>query len=590
MRKKQDEDKQLEIMRHSCEHVLTQAMIKLWPGQIIAAMGPATDQGFYFDFDTKGDLKISEADFPKIEAEMKKIIKKDFLFRKEKIPVKKAQKLFAGNSYKQEWLAEIQEKGQGSIVFWTGDKFVDLCTGPHLKSTGEIEAFKLLSVAGAYWRGSEKNKMLTRIYGTCFPTHKELDEYLNKLEEAKKRDHRKIGKQLDWFSFHPAAPADIFWHHKGWIIMREMYQYWREVHQRKNYQEVRTPEILTRKTWDQSGHTSFFLEKMYRVLSPEAKEWDLAIKPMNCDGGILIYKSKPRSYKDFPLKMGELGVVHRYEASGETLGILRPREFTQDDAHIYCTPDQVKDELKKVIDLCFEVYDTFGLKLDHLELSTRPEKSIGSDEIWERAENIMRQVLKETKIPHQINEGEGAFYGPKFDFHLNDSLDRTWQCATIQLDFAQPENFELEYTTAKGTKERPVMIHRVLYGSVERFLGIIIEDCAGNLPIWLTPVQARILPITEKQVKYSQEVLAQLKKEGIRAEMDESSQTLSYKIRGGQLEKIPFLLIIGEKEVEAKQVAVRQRDGQDLGGKSLPWFIKKAKELIKSKSLGLVNS
>lgn len=590
MRKKQDEDKQLEIMRHSCEHVLTQAMIKLWPGQIIAAMGPATDQGFYFDFDTKGDLKISEADFPKIEAEMKKIIKKDFLFRKEKIPVKKAQKLFAGNSYKQEWLAEIQEKGQGSIVFWTGDKFVDLCTGPHLKSTGEIEAFKLLSVAGAYWRGSEKNKMLTRIYGTCFPTHKELDEYLNKLEEAKKRDHRKIGKQLDWFSFHPAAPADIFWHHKGWIIMREMYQYWREVHQRKNYQEVRTPEILTRKTWDQSGHTSFFLEKMYRVLSPEAKEWDLAIKPMNCDGGILIYKSKPRSYKDFPLKMGELGVVHRYEASGETLGILRPREFTQDDAHIYCTPDQVKDELKKVIDLCFEVYDTFGLKLDHLELSTRPEKSIGSDEIWERAENIMRQVLKETKIPHQINEGEGAFYGPKFDFHLNDSLDRTWQCATIQLDFAQPENFELEYTTAKGTKERPVMIHRVLYGSVERFLGIIIEDCAGNLPIWLTPVQARILPITEKQVKYSQEVLAQLKKEGIRAEMDESSQTLSYKIRGGQLEKIPFLLIIGEKEVEAKQVAVRQRDGQDLGGKSLPWFIKKAKELIKSKSLGLINS
>lgn len=590
MRKKQDKDEQPEIMRHSCEHVLTQAMIKLWPGQIIAAMGPATDQGFYFDFDTKGDLKISEADFPKIEAEMKKIIKKDFLFRKEKIPVKKAQKLFAGNSYKQEWLAEIQEKGQGSIVFWTGDKFVDLCTGPHLKSTGEIEAFKLLSVAGAYWRGSEKNKMLTRIYGTCFPTHKELDEYLNKLEEAKKRDHRKIGKQLDWFSFHPAAPADIFWHHKGWIIMREMYQYWREVHQRKNYQEVRTPEILTRKTWDQSGHTSFFLEKMYRVLSPEAKEWDLAIKPMNCDGGILIYKSKPRSYKDFPLKMGELGVVHRYEASGETLGILRPREFTQDDAHIYCTPDQVKDELKKVIDLCFEVYDTFGLKLDHLELSTRPEKSIGSDEIWERAENIMRQVLKETKIPHQINEGEGAFYGPKFDFHLNDSLDRTWQCATIQLDFAQPENFELEYTTAKGTKERPVMIHRVLYGSVERFLGIIIEDCAGNLPIWLTPVQARILPITEKQVKYSQEVLAQLKKEGIRAEMDESSQTLSYKIRGGQLEKIPFLLIIGEKEVEAKQVAVRQRDGQDLGGKSLPWFIKKAKELIKSKSLGLVNS
>lgn len=590
MRKKQDEDKQLEIMRHSCEHVLTQAMIKLWPGQIIAAMGPATDQGFYFDFDTKGDLKISEADFPKIEAEMKKIIKKDFLFRKEKIPVKKAQKLFAGNPYKQEWLAEIQEKKQESIVFWTGDKFVDLCTGPHLKSTGEIEAFKLLSVAGAYWRGSEKNKMLTRIYGTCFPTHKELDEYLNKLEEAKKRDHRKIGKQLDWFSFHPAAPADIFWHHKGWIIMREMYQYWREVHQRKNYQEVRTPEILTRKTWDQSGHTSFFLEKMYRVLSPEAKEWDLAIKPMNCDGGILIYKSKPRSYKDFPLKMGELGVVHRYEASGETLGILRPREFTQDDAHIYCTPDQVKDELKKVIDLCFEVYDTFGLKLDHLELSTRPEKSIGSDEIWERAENIMRQVLKETKIPHQINEGEGAFYGPKFDFHLNDSLDRTWQCATIQLDFAQPENFELEYTTAKGTKERPVMIHRVLYGSVERFLGIIIEDCAGNLPIWLTPVQARILPITEKQVKYSQEVLAQLKKEGIRAEMDESSQTLSYKIRGGQLEKIPFLLIIGEKEVEAKQVAVRQRDGQDLGGKSLPWFIKKAKELIKSKSLGLINS
>jgi len=589
--KKQNKSEQLKTMRHSASHLLAAAVMELYKG-VKLGIGPAIKNGFYYDFEFPEGVEISGKDFPKIEKKMANLIKENQKFKKFVFPIDKAiEKLKKEKQpYSAQLAKELKKEGEKRVSFYQNGEFVNMCKGPHLESTKQIGAFKLLSVAGAYWRGSEKNKMLTRIYGTSFPTQKELDEYLDKLKEAKKRDHRKIGKQLDWFSFHPAAPADIFWHHKGWVIMREMYQYWREIHLREGYQEVRTPEILTRKIWDQSGHTSFFLKKMYRTLSPEAKEWDLAIRPMNCDGGILIYKSRPRSYREFPLRMGELGVVHRYEASGETLGILRPREFTQDDAHIYCTPEQAKNELKKVIDLCFEVYDTFGLKLDHLELSTRPEKSIGSDEVWERAENIMRQVLKETKIPHQINEGDGAFYGPKFDFHLNDSLNRTWQCSTIQLDFAQPENFDLEYTTVKGTKKRPVMIHRVLYGSVERFLGIVIEDCAGNLPIWLMPIQARVLPITEKQTSYGQKVLKKLIATGIRADLDDSHQTLSYRIRQGQLEKIPFLLIVGQKEVEDKQVAIRQRDGQDLGAKSLSWFIKEVKKLIKNKSLGLIGS
>ena len=587
----------LEAMRHSCEHVLHQAMDELFPG-LKRAMGPATKDGFYFDFDpdysSHQSYKISDSDFKRIEARMKKIIAANLPIVRQEISITKARKLFKGNPYKLDWIDQIEAKGEKTTVYWNGkpdqkDSSVDLCKGPHVQTTGQIGPFKLLSVAGAYWHGDEKNKMLTRIYGTCFPSQKDLDQFISQQKEAKKRDHRRLGKDLDLFSFHPAAPADIFWHPKGYTLMKNLFQYWRQIHERDDYLEVRTPVILSRQTWDQSGHTTFFIQKMYRVLTPDAKKWNMALKPMNCDGGILIYQSRPRSYKEFPLKMGELGVVHRFESSGETHGIIRPREFTQDDAHIYCTPKQVKDEIKKIIDLCFEVYQVFGLKLDHLELSTRPEKSIGSDEVWEKAETIMRQILKEKNIPHKINEGDGAFYGPKFDFHLKDAIGRTWQCSTIQLDFAQPENFQLEYTASNGQKERPVMIHRVLYGSVERFLGILIEHFAGAFPLWLSPLQVKIIPITDDQKNYAQKIKAKLFEEGIRVEIDSQSETMQAKIRQAQLEKVPYMLILGKREASSpdNQVSVRQRDGQDLGAIPLEKFINSIKKQIKEKSLNL---
>ncbi len=574
--KRVNNQNELHALRHTAEHVLMQAMDNLWPDQIVMAMGPATDEGFYFDFDTKGDLSISEEDFPKIEAEMQKIIDADLALVKKEVSVEKARKMFKDNPYKQEWLDEIEDKKEKATVYYTGqpedrsrseeihapgsNAFVDLCAGPHVDSTGKIGAFKLLSIAGAYWHGDEKNKMLTRIYGTAFSTKEELNQFLTRLEEAKKRDHRKIGRDLDLFSFHPEAPADVFWHDKGYTIFKQMVNYWRQIHRREGYREVRTPEILTNNLWKQSGHLENFSDKMYQVLIPGEDKPEMSVKPMNCDGGILIYKSRQRSYRDFPLRMAELGVVHRYESSGETLGILRPREFTQDDAHIYCTPDQVKEELKKIMDLCFEVYDRFGLELDHLELSTKPENSIGSDEVWERAEKIMREVLAEKDVPHQINEGDGAFYGPKFDFHLKDAIGRTWQCATIQLDFAQPENFDLEYITDQGNRERPVMIHRVLYGSVERFLGIIIEHYAGNFPVWLAPVPVVVLPITENENSYAQKVSEGLSEAKIRYELDNSSKTLSKRIREWELQKVPYILVVGGREEEAGTINVRNRD------------------------------
>ncbi|MBL7158933.1 threonine--tRNA ligase [Candidatus Microgenomates bacterium] len=595
MNKSNSESKKLEKMRHSCEHVLHQAMVELFPG-LKRAMGPATEEGFYHDFDYHG--KVSEDDFPKIEKRIKEIIKKDLLFIRQEISLAEARKLFKDNQYKQEWLNEIQDKKEKAIIYWTGKPYqtgsdVDLCSGPHLESTGKIGPFKLLKIAGAYWRGDEKNKMLTRIYGTCFSTQKELDNYLWQVEEAKKRDHRKLGKELDLFSFHPEAPGDVFWHPKGLIIMHQLMKYWRKVHQRDGYQEVRTPEILTREIWNQSGHTKNYLEKMYRVLSPDAKKWDMAVKPMNCNGGMLIYKTKPKSYKEFPLKVGELGVVHRYEGSGELHGIIRPREFTQDDAHIYCTPQQVKEELKKVIDLCFEIYEACDLKINHIELSTRPEKSIGSDEVWEKAETIMKQVLKEKKVSHQINEGDGAFYGPKFDFHLQDTLGRTWQCATIQLDFAQPENFNLEYITPQGTRQRPVMIHRTIYGSLERFIGILIENCAGAFPFWLAPVQVKIIPITDHHQEYGKKILQKLLAEEIRAEIDDRSETMSAKVRDATLQKTPFMIIIGDKELKRSRfevrgskemfISARTREGKDLGQMSLDQFLTKIKNKLEKK-------
>lgn len=588
--KQQDQDN-LKALRHSAEHVLHQAVKELFP-QVHLAMGPATDDGFYNDFDPNG-LSISEADFPKIEKRMKQLIKLDLPITQHFVSEEEARQLFEDNPYKQEWIDGIAGSGEKFSVYWTGqpggkNSMADFCRGPHLKSTGQIKAFKLMSVAGAYWHGDEKNKMLTRIYGTAFPSQAELDQYLVNLEEAKKRDHRKIGKDLDLFSFHPEAPADVFWHDKGYILMKQLFAYWRQIHFREGYQEVRTPEILSNSVWQQSGHLKSFSKKMYKVATPDSKEWNMAIKPMNCDGGILIYKSNPKSYRDFPLKVGELGIVHRFEASGEIHGIIRPREFTQDDAHIYCTPNQVKQEIKKVMDLCFEVYKTFNLELDHLELSTKPENSIGSQDIWDRAESIMKQILEEGNTPYQINEGDGAFYGPKFDFHLKDSMNRTWQCSTIQLDFAQPENFNLQYTAEDGSKQRPVMIHRVLYGSVERFLGIVIENCAGAFPVWLSPVQVQIIPITDKQNDYALKVKAQLEEVDIRLELDDRSETMQKKIKDAQEQKIPYMLIIGGREVESSSVSVRQRDGQDLGATKLNEFIDKIKAQIADKSLDLI--
>jgi len=434
-------------------------------------------------------------------------------------------------------------------------------------------------LAGAYWRGKEKNSMLTRIYGTAFPTEEELENHLAQLAAAEERDHRLLGKKLDLFSFHPdAAPGDIFWHPKGYFLMKKLIEFWRQEHEKQGYGEVRTPEILKNKVWRQSGHLKSFAEKMYQVKTPNSRSWDACVKPMNCDGGIMIYQSKLRSYRDLPLRLGEIGVVHRFEASGELHGIIRPREFTQDDAHIFCTPDQVEEEIKKIINLCFYFYKTYELELDHLELSTRPEKSIGSRLIWEKAEKIMKKVLEESGVSYQVNPGEGAFYGPKIDFHLRDSLGRTWQCSTIQLDFAQPENFNLFYIDKQGKKKRPVMIHRVIYGSLERFLGILIESCGGAFPFWLSPVQAKIIPISDKELSYSRNVFEKLRENNLRVELDDRSQTASAKIRQAQEEKVPYMLIIGQKEEKNQTVNIRSREGKILGEVKLEDFLKKAKK------------
>ncbi len=590
-----DKTSDLETLRHSTAHVLAAVVKNLYP-DVKFGIGPAIENGFYYDFDfgpstDSGQAKISDDDLPRIEEEMQKIISQNLPFVRKEVSAEEARKIFADQPYKLQLLEAKALSGNGSHLpsTYKVNGFVDLCKGPHVKNTSQIKAFKLTHLAGAYWKGDEKNPMLTRIYGTAFTTQKALDEHLKRQEEAKKRDHRKIGKEQDLFSFNAAAPGDVFWHPKGYTIFKELVKYWRQVHSREGYMEVRTPEILTREIWSMSGHTKNYLHKMYRVLSPEAEEWDMAVKPMNCDGGILIYKNRPRSYKEFPLKMGELGVVHRFESSGELHGILRPREFTQDDAHIYCTSTQVKEELKKVIDLCFEIYETCGLEIDRVELSTRPENSIGSDEIWERAETIMREVLKENKVKHQINEGDGAFYGPKFDFHLKDSVGRTWQCGTIQLDFAQPENFDLEYVTPKGTRERPVMIHRTIYGSLERFLGILIEHYAGAFPVWLAPVQAVVIPISDRHVDYAKSVAKKLRTMNyeLRTNLDDRDETMQSKIRNAQLQKIPYMLIVGDREEKDGTVSVRLRSGKDLGNIPLKGYVKRISEVVNSKSLKL---
>jgi threonyl-tRNA synthetase len=562
----------LKTMRHSCAHVLAAAVQELYP-KTKFAIGPAIDNGFYYDFDFNKSL--SENDLGKIEAKMAKIIKENISFEKKDLSLPEAKKLFAKQPYKQELIADLAKKNHKKASVYILGNFADLCSGPHLASTKEIGPFKLLSLAGAYWRGDENKPQLTRIYGTCFANQKDLDQYLFQIEEAKKRDHRLIGKKLDLFSFHPeAAPGDIFWHPKGHFLMKKLADYWRKEHETAGYLEVRTPAVLKNSLWKTSGHLKSFADKMYRVASPDSKNWNMSLKPMNCDGGILIFKNSPKSYRDLPLRMGELGVVHRFEASGELHGIIRTREFTQDDAHIFCTKKQVKEEIKGVMKLCFKFYQKFNLKLDHLELSTRPENSIGSDEIWQEAEKVMEEILKESRVDYQINQGDGAFYGPKIDFHLKDSLNRTWQCSTIQLDFAQPENFDLHYTNEKGERVRPVMIHRVIYGSLERFLGILIEGNGGNFPFWLSPIQTTIIPIADQQVAYAKKVKEKLiKTYNVRTEIKTGNDTASKKIRQAEEEKTPYMLIIGPKEKEGKTVNVRKRGEEVLGEMKLEKFL-----------------
>jgi len=576
------EDSLLHNMRHTAEHVLAEAMYHLFPG-VKMAMGPATESGFYGDFDMPEGVAVSTDDLPRIEEEMQKIIAKRLpMIRKEVSPAE-ARAMFEGNEYKQDWINQIEERGEKVTVYWTGDEFVDLCAGPHVNYLNEIKAFKLLSVAGAYWHGDSRNKMLTRIYGTAFPSKKELTDYLTMIEEAKKRDHRKIGKELGLFTVFDEGQGFPVFLPKGMILKNLLIDYWRELHTRENYMEISTPIILNRKLWETSGHWFHYKANMYTTVIDDE---DYAIKPMNCPGGLLVYKSTPRSYKELPMRMGELGIVHRHEASGALHGLMRVRCFTQDDAHIYMTEEQIPAEIKGVVRLIDEVYTKFGFKY-HVELSTRPENSMGTDAEWETATNGLKQALDDLKIDYKVNEGDGAFYGPKIDFHLEDCLGRTWQCGTIQLDFQLPQRFEAEYIGADGEKHRPIMIHRVVYGSLERFIGILTEEYAGKFPVWLSPVQVKVLPVSDKSLEYAKSVVAALKEAKIRCELDDKDEKIGYKIRQAQLEKVPYMLVLGEKEAESGNISIRDRDGQQKNGVNLDEFITDVKKVNGSRSLKL---
>lgn len=556
----------IETIRHSLSHVLAAAILEMFP-EAKLGIGPAIENGFYYDFDLPRTL-IPE-DLPLLEEKMRKIIASGEKFEKVDISINEAiEQLNNGDqNYKTELVKDLESEGEKTISLYKTGRFIDLCKGPHVESTADLKdaGWKLDKIAGAYWKGSEKNKMLQRIYGLAFENKEELDKYLEQRVEAEKRDHRKLGAELDLFSFHEEGPGFAFWHSKGWTVFQIMLDYWRQVHKREGYEEVNTPIMALKEVWQKSGHMKNYGEKMYLAKTPDENNFSYAVKPMNCIGGMLIYKTKVHSYKDLPIRSGEIGLVHRYESSGEMHGLMRVRQITQDDAHIYCSPDQVKDEILKIFKICSEIYDKFSLKIHHIELSTRPEKSIGSDEVWERAEKTMKEILTENKIEHQINEGDGAFYGPKFDFHLKDAIGRTWQCGTIQLDFAQPENFDLNYIDEKGKKQRPVMIHRVIFGSIERFYGIVLENYAGAFPAWLAPVQVIVLPISDKHLDYANKVMQELKDKNIRVEIDDRNESIGKKIRESEMQKIPYMLIVGDKEIKAKKVAVRKYGEGDKG-------------------------
>lgn len=544
--------------RHTTAHILAQAVKRLYP-TTKCAIGPSIAEGFYYDFDF--EFRFSEENFAEIEAEMKKIVKENLQLRHFTADRKKAMQAMEerNETYKIEMLNELPEDEE--ISFYQQGEYLEMCAGPHVAYTSAIKAFKLLSVAGAYWRGDEKNKMLTRIYGTSFPSEAMLEEYLYRLEEAKKRDHRKLGKELGLFTLLEEGPGFPFFLPRGLILKNLLIDYWRKLHTREGYVEISTPIMLNRQLWETSGHWEHYRDNMYTTLI-EGK--DFAIKPMSCPGGMLVYKMEPRSYRELPMRISELGLIHRNEKSGTLHGLMRVRCCTQDDAHIFMMPEQIQDEIKGVAHLIDEVYSDFGFKY-HVELSTRPENSIGSDEDWEMATDALKNALDDLKLPYVVNEGDGAFYGPKIDFHLEDSIGRTWQCGTIQLDFQLPQRFEAEYIGEDGNKHRPIMIHRVVFGSIERFIGILIEHFAGKFPLWLSPVQVKILPISDKYIDYAKEIELTLKKEGLRCEVDGRAEKIGYKIRTAQLEKIPYMLIIGEKEVNSASVSVRRRDEGDLG-------------------------
>ena len=562
--------------RHTASHIMAQAIKRLYP-ETKLAIGPSIKDGFYYDVDR--ETPFTSEDLEKIEAEMKKIVKEALPLERFTMTREEAIKFMQEKEepYKVQLIEDLPEDAE--LSFYRQGEFVDLCAGPHLMNTKTVKAFKLTSLAGAYWRGNEKNKMLTRIYGTAFTKKADLEEYLARIEEAKKRDHRKIGKELGIFMMREEGPGFPFFLPKGMVLKNTLLDYWREIHNKAGYQEISTPIMLNRQLWETSGHWDHYKENMYTTVIDDQ---DFAIKPMNCPGGVLVYESEPRSYRDLPLRMGELGLVHRHEKSGQLHGLMRVRCFTQDDAHIFMTPDQIREEIKGVAKLIDEVYSLFGFKY-HVELSTRPEDSMGSDEDWEMATDALRAALDDLGLDYAVNEGDGAFYGPKIDFHLEDSLGRTWQCGTIQLDFQLPQRFNLEYIAADGEKHRPIMIHRVVFGSIERFIGILIEHFAGAFPTWLAPVQVRVLPISDKYMEYGEKVKAALEAANIRTEIDTRAEKIGYKIREARLQKIPYMLVVGAKEEEENTVSVRSRFAGDEGAKSLDDFIAAITEEIKNR-------
>ena len=556
-----------DAFRHTTSHIMAQAIKRLWP-DVKLAIGPSIDDGFYYDIDS--ERPITEEDFPKIEEEMKKIVKEDIPLERFELPRAEAIKLMedAKEPYKVELIKDLPE--DAIISFYKQGDFTDLCAGPHLMSTKPVKAIKLMKVAGAYWRGNEKNKMLTRLYGTSYTKSSDLEEYLRILEEAKKRDHRKIGKEMGLFMMTDEGPGFPFFLPNGMILRNELMKYWREVHYRNGYQEIETPVMLNQQLWITSGHWDHYKENMYTSLIDDET---FCIKPMNCPGSILVYKSQPRSYRELPIRYAEVGLVHRHEKSGALHGLMRVRAFHQDDAHEYIAMDQIGEEVEHIVRLINEVYEKLNFTYK-IELSTMPEDHMGSDEDWEKATNGLKSALERMGLPYEINEGDGAFYGPKIDFHVEDCLKRTWQCGTIQLDFQLPQNFDLKYTGSDGAEHMPVMIHRVVFGSVERFIGVLTENCAGKFPTWLSPIQVKVLPISDKFFDYSEKVLEKLKAAGIRAEIDTRSEKIGYKIREARLQRIPYMLILGQKEEEAGNIAVRSRFLGDEGAKDIDVFIK----------------